>query len=92
MVKIDVEGAEMKVLMGATPVFEKIESMLIEINENSIKYGYKTDDVINLLKNNGFKIYIFTKVGKLKKAKATIEAHPVANILAIKNNKSLKLT
>ena len=39
MIKIDVEGYEMQVLKGATKTLENIKYLMIELNNNTKKYG-----------------------------------------------------
>lgn len=57
LIKIDVEGAEMLVLLGATHLLEKkmIKCLLIELNSASSMYGYKNSDVVTMLKKYGYK-------------------------------------
>ena len=56
-IKIDVEGAEYDVLMGAKHILNKANAIMIEISRNE-------NNVFGLLKNLGFK-----KMNVLKKSK-----------------------
>jgi FkbM family methyltransferase len=56
MIKIDVEGYEMEVLKGAEQTLQKIQYLMIELNNNTKKYGSSNFDVERYLKTLGFKV------------------------------------
>jgi len=60
MLKIDVEGLEMEVLKGASKTLQNIEYIMIELNNNSKKYGSSNLEIEKHLKDLGFKILIKT--------------------------------
>ncbi len=60
MVKIDVEGLEMEVLKGAQNKLQNIEYIMIELNNNSKKYGSSNIEIETHLKDLGYKILIKT--------------------------------
>jgi hypothetical protein len=60
MLKIDVEGLEMEVLKGAAHRLEKIKFIMIELNNNSKRYGSTNLEIEKHLKNLGYKILIKT--------------------------------
>ena len=60
MLKIDVEGLEMEVLKGASDKLEKIEYLMIELNNNSKRYGSNNIEIEEHLKSLGFKELIKT--------------------------------
>lgn len=60
MLKIDVEGLEMEVLKGASDKLEKIEYLMIELNNNSKRYGSNNIEIEEYLKSLGFKELIKT--------------------------------
>jgi len=60
MIKIDVEGLEMEVLKGAEHTLSKVSYIMIELNNNSKRYGSSNIEIENYLKNLGFKILIKT--------------------------------
>ena len=60
MLKIDVEGLEMEVLKGATDRLIGIKYIMIELNNNSKKYGSSNIEIEKYLKDKGFKILIKT--------------------------------
>ena len=58
-IKIDVEGAEMKVLKGMTEILSSKVKLLIEIHETDLKYFQSSkEEVLNYLKSIGFKLEI----------------------------------
>lgn len=84
MIKIDVEGAELNVLKGCMGVFNNIESMLVEINTNSEKYGNSTQDTLDFISEQGYKTYHFADNGELVKIRDFPANKRVINVLAIK--------
>ena len=56
MIKIDVEGYEMEVLKGAEKTLENVQYLMIELNNNTKKYGSSNADVETYLKGLGFKV------------------------------------
>lgn len=61
MLKIDVEGAEMRVLKGSEKNIERgvIKNILMEINKENVKFGTCHDEIINFLQKNGYSVKIF---------------------------------
>jgi len=61
-IKIDVEGAELDVLKGGTKTLKITKKILIELHEDLLKKNKQNSEMIlNLLKNNDFKIKLFTE-------------------------------
>tara|TARA_X000000950_G_scaffold281533_1_gene378351 strand:+ start:12122 stop:12763 length:642 start_codon:yes stop_codon:yes gene_type:complete len=60
MIKIDVEGLEMEVLKGVSNKIENIEYIMIELNNNSKKYGSSNNKIQLYLKELGYKELIKT--------------------------------
>ena len=56
VIKIDVEGYEMEVLKGALETLKTTKYLMIELNNNTKKYGSNNIDVENYLKELGFKV------------------------------------
>lgn len=67
LIKIDVEGAELKVLEGLKNYLDagKIEVIIFEINPNSEKYGYTSKEVINFLQQKSYLLYSLGENNKL---------------------------
>jgi FkbM family methyltransferase len=60
MLKVDVEGLEMEVLKGASRKLEKVKYIMIELNNNSKRYGSSNLEIEKHLKDLGYKILIKT--------------------------------
>jgi FkbM family methyltransferase len=58
MIKIDVEGYEMEVLKGAAKTLENVQYLMIELNNNTKKYGSSNIDVEKHISSLGFKVLI----------------------------------
>ena len=56
MIKIDVEGYEMEVLKGATKTLENVKYLMIELNNNTKKYGSNNIVVEKFIADLGFKV------------------------------------
>ena len=62
LVKIDVQGYELKVLKGSLGILKKIKFILIEISEKEIyKNQALSSDIINFLKQKNFSYLFFFK-------------------------------
>jgi len=70
-IKIDVEGAELKVLRGFKEYFRKkrVGAIILEINEKIIDYSSTAEDLVSFLEGFGYNFYKFSKKGKLIKIK-----------------------
>ena len=56
MIKIDVEGYEMEVLKGAKNLLESVRYIMIELNNNTKKYGSSNNQVEKYLDTLGFRV------------------------------------
>lgn len=56
MIKIDVEGYEMEVLKGATKSLANIQYLMVELNNNTKKYGSSNVEVEKHLESLGFRV------------------------------------
>ena len=76
LIKIDVEGYELKVLNSAKSTIEKFKPILdIEVNDNTLKLQKLTDqDIYNWLKDNNYEIV------------ETIGHAPQVDVIAIHKN------
>ncbi len=83
LIKIDVEGAEMKVLQGMSSALKQkvFDYILIEVCENFLRQaGSSSIDLLTMLSNYGYSLYTITLFG-IKPLK-NIQTISFANILA----------
>ena len=59
-IKIDVEGYEMEVLNGASEALAQTTYVMIELNNNSKKYGSSNGQITKFLTQRGFSQLIRT--------------------------------
>lgn len=61
-VKIDVEGAELAVLRGASNTLGKIKNIIIEVHEHILKENNEnSEEIVKILKEHGFKITLLNE-------------------------------
>jgi FkbM family methyltransferase len=72
MIKIDVEGAELRVLKGALDTLKRFRpTILMELLESALrKQNTSSDEVLDFLKNIGYRIWTFDdSTGRIRPAK-----------------------
>ena len=82
IVKIDTEGAELKILNGMRKTLEEYSpSILLKADQNMDRFGYGADDLISLISSaNDYKFYTLLDDGKLQ---SYVRKGRSDNILAI---------
>lgn len=89
LLKIDVEGAELKVLRGCKSLLAHggIEKIIVELNPNCRQYGYTQYDTVEFLQENEYRIFTLTEDGTLLPFTISQRELDTINIIAIKNDK-----
>ena len=66
LIKIDVEGYETRVLEGASLTLGKptLHSVIMEMNENSRRYGFDQSRLLELMFDQGFKTYSYNPIDR----------------------------
>ncbi len=90
IVKIDVEGAEYKVLAGAKNLLRNaaIDFLIIEINKRNALYHGSAEKTFTFLRKHNYSIYVFDDYWKLTPLKKYTARRRVYNILAVSKKKS----
>ena len=84
LLKIDVEGYEKFVILGANKIIKKINCIYFEvIAKNYKKYGYTPKEIFDLLIKEGFKLFIISEKNTIKPIDTNYNPY-VANVLAIR--------
>lgn len=67
IIKIDVEGYEIPVLNGGSRILDssKLIAILIETNGSGERYGYKDQEIFDLLNDYGFKPYYYNGIDNI---------------------------
>jgi len=94
LLKIDVEGYEKFVFEGAIQTLQKVDCIYFEITErNFTEFGYRISDLLNLLENEGFKI--FKRNGTTNEVciinSSYVSSKPLyENLIAVKNTQDFE--
>jgi FkbM family methyltransferase len=85
LLKIDVEGAELSVLKGATKALEnqRVQMILVELNPQSQQYGYTQTQTLEFLQKHQFKCFLLDPKEGLSPINASTLSSTTINIVAI---------
>lgn len=91
VLKIDVEGAEYKVLQGSRGLLKDsaIDFLIIEVNQRNSLYEASSAKIFSFLSKFGYRIYLFDDVLKLIHLNGYKPKKNVYNILAARNSKTV---
>lgn len=90
--KIDVEGAELFVIQGALSSISKFKPIIFSelLRKWSAKFSYHPNDVISLLKNEGYAVFVACD-GKLRKIESITDDTVETNFFFLHGDKHLEL-
>lgn len=90
--KIDVEGAELFVIQGALRCISKFRPIIFSelLRKWSAKFSYHPNDVIALLKNEGYAVFVACD-GKLRKIESITDDTVETNFFFLHGDKHLEL-
>jgi len=94
LVKIDVEGAELKVLKGLKQYLSKgrVGVVIFELNSRSLKFGNTHLATAQFLENYGYKLYKFCGQNKVTKlSNEDLKNKETSNVLAVHNSHKLRV-
>lgn len=87
VLKIDVEGAEPLIILGAKNILKNTEIIIFELNENIKNYGYTTQFLLQKIIDAGFFIFSFNS-NKLQLINAQFKITKTINVLGVSKKKS----
>jgi FkbM family methyltransferase len=86
MIKIDVEGAETLVIKGMPGTLRRksLHSVIMELNENSRRYGFDHENVIDTMVDHGFRTYRYEPCSRSLQPLTREQIGP-GNVLFLRN-------
>lgn len=92
MLKVDVEGAELKVFQGGLQSLktQKIDLIIFEVNQKLSNFGTKPSALLKLLRRLKYKIFSFTSERKLQPFVASDVAGETINLVAVAPKKEVQ--
>lgn len=92
LLKVDVEGAELLVLRGATDLLRRTECVYFESNEAFLgRYGTTTREVFDFFNSLGFTMWKMTGAGGLARVQLDHVSLETENLIAARNSEMLTL-
>lgn len=86
LLKVDVEGFEKFVFEGASGVLSRTECVYFEAwDQHFGKFGYSTNDILELLRRHGFRIFRLSSGDHATHVPADFHAMECENLIAVKN-------
>jgi FkbM family methyltransferase len=90
LLKIDVEGYEKFVILGATEVLERVNTIYFESWQRlQSMYNYTLDEIIMVLKKFGFIVYRFRDNKSIQIIKKGYTSTTLDNLIATRNSRDL---
>jgi FkbM family methyltransferase len=87
ILKVDVEGAELKIFNGAKKLFntQRLQLVLFEFGKKSAQYGYTFEDIYAFFEKYKFDLYAFTN-NKLRRIPSSFAITTTENVVAVRRN------
>ena len=90
LLKVDVEGYEKPVLLGAHRTLDNVDCIHVEVSKKHFAwYGYAISDLLELLQSNGFKIFRIPMNGHLREVDVSYQTDTVENFIGARDSTEL---
>jgi FkbM family methyltransferase len=84
LLKVDVEGYEKQVFLGAKLILQHTNCVYFEIGPRPLEFGYSNSDLLQLLESEGFQLFRISSIGQLSKIQASYDNDVMENLVALK--------
>jgi FkbM family methyltransferase len=86
LLKIDVEGYELKVLEGARALLSRTHCIYVESCEDAFRsYGYGTQEMLGTLRESGFEVFLEPVDGVLRRLPTRYSSPQHENLVAVRD-------